>query len=119
MVTQYSSVDVTTRSFGIPDALQSLAPGSKWVLTGDGIDGLEWFSEDVAQPSTEDIYAEINRLQSEYDALAYQRNRSLEYPSFLDYIDGVVKNDQAQIDKYIADCLMVKEKYPKPEDIQS
>jgi len=30
-----------------------------------------------------------------------------------DYIDGVVKGDQAQIDKYIADCLAVKAKYPK------
>ena len=28
-------------------------------------------------------------------------------------IDGVVKNDQAQIDKYIADCRAVKAKYPK------
>jgi len=25
----------------------------------------------------------------------------------------VVKGDQAQIDKYIADCLAVKDKYPK------
>lgn len=31
------------------------------------------------------------------------------------YLDGVVKGDQAQIDKYIADCLAVKAKYPKPE----
>lgn len=29
--------------------------------------------------------------------------------------EGVVKGDQAQIDKYIADCLAVKAKYPKPE----
>jgi len=28
-------------------------------------------------------------------------------------LDGIVKGDQAQIDKYIADCLAVKEKYPK------
>ena len=37
------------------------------------------------------------------------------YPSIYDYIDGVVKNDQDQIDKYIADCKAVKAKYPKPE----
>lgn len=40
--------------------------------------------------------------------------RASEYPPMSDYVDGVVKGDQAQIDKYIADCLAVKAKYPKP-----
>jgi hypothetical protein len=43
----------------------------------------------------------------------YTQLRRKEYPSITDYIDGVVKGDQAQIDKYIADCLAVKAKYPK------
>ena len=43
----------------------------------------------------------------------YQRDRLEEYPPIVDYLDGIVKNDQAQVDKYIADCLAVKEKYPK------
>jgi hypothetical protein len=45
----------------------------------------------------------------------YQRNRASEYPPITDYIDGVVKGDQAQIDAYIAACQAVKAKYPKPE----
>lgn len=49
------------------------------------------------------------------DPTLYKRQRALEYPPITDYIDGVVKGDQAQIDKYIADCLAVKAKYPKPE----
>jgi len=40
--------------------------------------------------------------------------RANEYPPMSDYLDGVVKGNQAQIDKYIADCLAVKAKYPKP-----
>lgn len=40
--------------------------------------------------------------------------RGNEYPPMSDYLDGVVKGDQAQIDKYVADCLAVKAKYPKP-----
>jgi hypothetical protein len=40
--------------------------------------------------------------------------RAEEYPPMSEYLDGVVKQDQAQIDKYIADCLAVKVKYPKP-----
>ncbi len=52
--------------------------------------------------------------QARFDALGYADKRRSEYPSFLDYIDGVVKGDQAQIDAYIAACLAVKAKYPKP-----
>jgi len=46
---------------------------------------------------------------------AYMSKRAAEYPSITDYIDGVVKGDQAQINKYIADCQAVKAKYPKGE----
>ena len=113
-------MDINNRisiSFGITDALMSLTPGAQWVLRGDGYDGLEWLDEVQVQPTEQECYDEMNRLQAEFDALAYQRNRSLEYPNFLDYLDGVVKSDQAQIDKYIDDCLAVKAKYPKPEDV--
>jgi len=47
------------------------------------------------------------------DPTAYKRKRAAEYPPMTDYLDGVVKGDQAQIDKYIADCQAVKAKYPK------
>lgn len=60
------------------------------------------------------IAAEIARLEAEYARTEYQRQRAAEYPPMTDYLDGVVKGDQAQIDKYIADCLAVKAKYPKP-----
>lgn len=100
--------------FGITDALQSLAPGAEWSLTGNHYEGLVWFSDDRVQPTPEEVNDEIIRLQAEYDSLAYQRLRAAEYPPIEDYIDGVVKNDQAQVDAYIAACLAVKEKYPKP-----
>ena len=45
----------------------------------------------------------------------YTIKRAAEYPSIKDYLDGVVKGDQTQINKYIADCLAVKAKYPKPQ----
>jgi hypothetical protein len=47
------------------------------------------------------------------DPEAYKYKRAAEYPPITDYIDGVVKGDQAQIDKYIADCLAVKARHPK------
>lgn len=47
------------------------------------------------------------------DPEAYKLQRAVEYPDFRDYLDGVVKGDQAQIDAYIAACQAVKAKYPK------
>jgi hypothetical protein len=45
---------------------------------------------------------------------SYSELRQQEYPPMEDYLDGIVKGDQAQIDKYIADCLEIKQKHPKP-----
>ena len=45
--------------------------------------------------------------------LTYVEKRAAEYPDFREYLDGIVKGDQVQIDKYIADCLAIKAKYPK------
>lgn len=101
------------RTFGITDALLSLRPGSEWILNGDEYAGLQWLSD--SEPPTEDeLLEEAQRLQQEYDALEYQRLRAAEYPDFREYLDGVVKGDQSQVDQYISDCLAVKEKYPKP-----
>ena len=52
-------------------------------------------------------------VQAYVDAHAYIAKRASEFPPITDYIDGVVKGDQAQIDKYIADCLAVKARFPK------
>ena len=52
-------------------------------------------------------------VQAYVDAHAYIAKRAAEYPSITDYIDGVVKGDQAQIQAYIDACLAVKAKYPK------
>jgi hypothetical protein len=58
------------------------------------------------------VYNEAT-VQAYIDAHAYIAKRQAEYPNVIDYIDGVVKGDQAQINKYIADCQLVKAKYPK------
>jgi hypothetical protein len=54
-------------------------------------------------------------VQAYVDAHAYIAKRQAEYPPYTDYLDAVVKGDQAQIDAYIAACQAVKTKYPKPE----
>jgi hypothetical protein len=59
------------------------------------------------------VEIDMNVVNAWVDPEAYIEKRQAEYPSFIDYLDGVVKGDQAQIDKYIADCQAVKAKYPK------
>jgi hypothetical protein len=93
-------------------ALQSLRPGAQWVIRGDDI---EWMDTEQTQPADAEINAEIARLQAAYDATQYQRKRAAEYPPMADYLDGLVKGDQAQIDAYVAACLAVKAKYPKEQ----
>ena len=56
--------------------------------------------------------AEAESLRPVYTP-TYAEKRASEYPPMTDYLDGVVKGDQAQIDAYIAACLAVKTKYPK------
>ena len=102
------------KTFGIVDALVTLTPGAEWTLTGDEYAGLTWISENIKQPTEAAVTKEIKRLQKEYDDAEYQRLRAAEYPNIHDYIDGIVKGDQEQVDAYIAACLAVKAKYPKP-----
>jgi hypothetical protein len=92
------------------DAILSLRPGAEWVLRGDD---LEWMDQNQSQPSESEIAAELARLQSIDDSKAYQRKRAVEYPPIADYLDGIVKGDQAQIQAYIDACLAVKARYPK------
>ena len=58
--------------------------------------------------------AEWLSKKAEHILMQYQQNRASEYPPITDYIDGVVKGDQTQIQAYIDACLAVKAKYPKP-----
>lgn len=57
-----------------------------------------------------DEEAEALRPKSE---MTYAQKRAAAYPPFMEFLDGMVKGDQEQIAKYVADCLAVKAQYPK------
>lgn len=73
--------------------------------------GLREMSEDEAAA----VLAERQVFADEEARIGYQRERAAEYPPITDYVDGIVKGDQAQVQAYIDACLAVKAKYPKPE----
>ena len=62
-----------------------------------------------------EVSYDAQAVQTYIDDHAYIAKRQREYPPITDYLDGVVKGNQAQIDAYIAACQAVKTKYPKPE----
>jgi len=79
---------------------------------GNGVYIKEW-NLDIAQPTL----AQLNAFESQATEVErlnlIKANRANEYPDFKEYLDGIVKGDDAQIQKYINDCLAVKAKYPK------
>ena len=96
----------------IINAILKINPNAKVVVKGNDIDNIEWHNN-TPPISKELILEKVAELQAEYESTQYQRDRAKEYPDFKEYLDGIVKGDQAQIDKYIADCLAIKTKYPK------
>jgi hypothetical protein len=69
---------------------------------------------DVAYDKDENIVEyDKDAVQAYVDAHAYIAKRASEYPNVTEYLDGVVKGDQAQIQAYIDACLAVKARFPK------
>ena len=90
-------------------AIKSLRPGSQFVVRGGVV---EWHSTNLTQPTEEEIQTELTRLQAEYDAKAYQRNRKPEYPDIGDQLDDLFKAG-AFSTEMTAKIQAVKDKYPK------
>jgi len=89
------------------EAIFSLVGGDISAL-GDEIT----YNSGQTPPSNAAIDAEIIRLQAEYDAQEYARNRATEYPSTGDQLDYIFHNGVA---KWKTDMIEpVKAKYPKP-----
>jgi hypothetical protein len=97
----------------IIDAIIVIKKDAQVSCSGDDINTLEWHDNNPTNITNQQILDKQSELQAEYDSKEYQRNRANEYPDFKEYLDGIVKGDDAQIQKYINDCLAVKAKYPK------
>ena len=91
------------------DAILSLSPGAEVVVRGEEV---EWLVPSTAPVTEEQIVTELARLQADYEAKQYQRDRATEYPSIGDQLDalfhaGVFTGEMA------AAIQAVKDKYPK------
>jgi hypothetical protein len=96
-------------------AISSIRPNASYCMQTADYSTLDWQDESQEKPTEQEFLAALSAARADYDAKQYQRDRAAEYPPVADYLDGIVKGDQAQIDAYIAACQAVKAKYPKPE----
>ena len=91
------------------EAIQSLRPDAEWNLRGNE---LEWLDTNQTQPTESEIQAEITRLQAEYDANEYQRQRASEYPSWQKQLEKIYDDG---VDAWKTEMVdPIKAKYPKP-----
>jgi hypothetical protein len=110
------------------EAIKSLRPTSGWGIKGSEIswelnkEGNETASniiwnDTVNQfPSRDEIEQEIARLQAEWSASEYQRQRKPEYPLLADLADALywqAQGDESKMTEYLAAVNAVKAKYPK------
>ena len=69
---------------------------------------------DVAYDKDEqEVTYDNNAVEALVASEAYKAKRAAEYPPYTDYLDGIVKGDNTQVQAYIDACLAVKNKYPK------
>ena len=92
-------------------ALSSLKPGAQWVLRGNEYSGLEWLDTNQTKPTEAELTAEAARLEAEYIANQYQRDRAAAYPSFADQFDTLYHGGY---DAWKASIDAVKAEFPKP-----
>ena len=79
----------------------------------NGKDYIAQWNLDIPKPTMAQLDA-FEAQANEVEKLnQVKANRSKEYPDFREYLDGIVKGDNVQVQKYINDCLAVKAKYPK------
>ena len=89
----------------------------------DGLERLTVPAGCIAVRVTDPIYDLSVRRQYQGDQLvelgpmhvpSWVELRVAHYPPITDYLDAIVKGDQAAVEAYRAKCLAVKKKYPKP-----
>ena len=94
------------------EALHHLRPNSIWSLQANV---LNWQDSKQTKPTEAEIDAEIIRLQAEYDAQEYARNRASAYDSVGDQLDQLMQDMRDGTTTHQTACEAVKAKYPKPE----
>ena len=89
------------------EAIRSLVGGAITQKYGGDV----IYHDGQVAPTEAEVQAKIVKLQADFDAKQYQRDRANAYPSWQDQLDNIFHNG---IDSWKADIQAIKDQYPKP-----
>jgi hypothetical protein len=81
---------------------------------GNDYASLQWLDDSQSKPSKSEFNEAVIKVQAEYDAQAYARNRASAYDSVGDQLDMMMKDMRDGTTTHQTACEAVKAKYPKP-----
>ena len=91
-------------------ALNNLRPDAQWVSRGDEV---EWLDAEQTQPTEAELNAEITKVQNDYTAKQYQRDRKSDYKSIEEQLDMLYWDKINNTNLWQEHINAVKTKYPK------
>ena len=95
----------------IIEAIKKINPNACCVVKNNDINNIEWIN---TQPIKKElILAEIEKLEAEYNAKKYQRDRAKAYPSIQEQLDLQYWDKINNTNKWEEAINAVKTKYPK------
>ena len=98
----------------IANAVKSLQPDSEFIIENEDYSTVRWIITPKTIPTKAEVDAEAVRLQEEYDAQEYARNRQPKYPDIGDQLDDLYHKG-AFSDEMAVKIKVVKDAHPKPE----
>jgi len=97
-------------TISIIKTIQAINPNAKVTVNAEDFEQIVWL-DGTTPISKDDILAKQTELQTDYDALEYQRKRKAEYPSIEELVVALYDTE----DKLVIETkrAAIKAKYPK------
>ena len=90
------------------EAILRLTPNASFTVYDN--DRVEWYSEDITQPTEEEIVQKIAELEYQKEVEVYKKQRAAEYPSYADQFDKIFHSG---VNAWKTQIRAIKDKYPK------
>ena len=90
------------------EAILRLTPNASFTVYDN--DRVEWYSEDITQPTEEEIVQKIAELEYQQEVEVYKEQRASEYPSYADQFDKIFHSG---VNAWKTQIRAIKDKYPK------
>ena len=100
----------------ISEAIKALEPTASFGVIDENIDQIDWYSEDVTQPSKEAIQTKLDELQAIEDNNQYKKDRQSAYASIQEQLDMQYWDAVNGTTTWKDHIAQVKSDNPKPSE---